>query len=83
MSEKNIGPVATRVKAEARRRKISQAELGQASGLTQAAISRRFTGEVEISVTEAEQFAQILNVSVAWLFGEAADPAPAPALQDA
>lgn len=85
MSEKNIGSVATRVRAEARRQKISQADLGSKAGLTQAAISRRFTGEVEITVTEAEIFAQTLNVSVSWLFGEAPDPDPAPAqaLQDA
>jgi transcriptional regulator with XRE-family HTH domain len=83
MSEKNIGAVATRVRAEARRQKISQADLGLATGLTQAAISRRFTGEVEITVGEAEIFASVLNVSVSWLFGEAAEPSPARALQGA
>lgn len=83
MSEKNIGPVATRVKAEARLQRISQAELGRAAGLTQVAISRRLTGDVAISVTEAELFARALNVSVSWLFGEAADPTPPAALQTA
>jgi transcriptional regulator with XRE-family HTH domain len=83
MSEKTIAPVAKRIRDEARRQKMWQTELGKKTGLTQAAISRRFTGDVEITVTEAEQFAQALNVSVAWLFGEATDPAPAPVLQDA
>ncbi|UVF61156.1 helix-turn-helix DNA binding domain protein [Arthrobacter phage Aoka] len=83
MSEKTTGQVADRVRREARRQKVRQAELAEAAGLTQQAISRRFTGEVEISVSEAEIFARLLNVSVAWLFGETADPAPVPALQDA
>lgn len=79
MSEKTPGPVAVKVRAEARRRKISQAALAGAANLSQQAISRRFAGEVDISVTEAEQFAQVLGVSVSWLFGETA----APVLQDA
>lgn len=79
MSEKTIGPVAKRVKAEAARQGIKQADLGRSVGLTQAAVSRRFIGEVDITVTEAELFANALGVSVAWLFGEAAEPA----LQDA
>lgn len=83
MPQKNAGQVATRIRDEARRQKIAQVDLGNAAGLTQAAVSRRFTGEVEVSVTEAELFARILNVSVAWLFGESEDPARDPALQDA
>lgn len=69
--------VAGRLKVEARNRKVSQAELGTAAGLTQAAVSRRLVGEVEITVTEAERFADALGVSVAWLFGETAEKAPA------
>jgi len=79
MSEKTLGPVAAKVKAEAIRQGIKQADLGRAAGMTQAGVSRRLTGDVDITVTEAERFAQILGVSVAWLFGEA----EAPALQDA
>jgi transcriptional regulator with XRE-family HTH domain len=62
--------VATRIREEAKRQGISQAALAGTIGLTQQAVSRRLSGGAPISVIEAEQFAQALNVSVSWLFGE-------------
>lgn len=76
MATTNDDTVATRVRVEAKRRGISQATLAEQAGMTQKAVSRRLTGQVEISVVEADLFARTLGVSVSWLFGETADPAP-------
>lgn len=69
------GAVATRIRDEAARQGIKQAELAEKIGLTQQAVSRRFIGGAPITVVEVEQFAEALNVSVAWLFGETETPA--------
>lgn len=68
MAENTRSAVATRIKEEAARRGVSQAELGRRAGLNQQAVSRRITGEVPINVHEAEVWADALGVSVAWLF---------------
>jgi len=71
MAENTRGAVAARIKEEAARKGVSQAELGHRAGLNQQAVSRRLTGDVPINVLEAEIWADALGVSVAWLFAEA------------
>lgn len=80
MSEKTTGQIAARIRSQARRQNITQAALAAALGLTQQAVSRRLSGEVEISIGEIEILARALNVSVSWLFGETAEEAPVPEL---
>lgn len=82
MKTKTRSAVATRIRDEAKRQGVGQAELAGKIGLTQQAVSRRFVGNAPISVVEVEQFAEALNVSVAWLFGETETPAR-PELVDA
>jgi transcriptional regulator with XRE-family HTH domain len=78
--KKTPAAVAQRIKAEAARQRIPQAVLAETIGVNQQNISRRLTGKGPITVVEAALFADLLGVSVAWLFGETEirEPAPAP-----
>lgn len=75
MTTQTRSAVAIRIREESKRQKITQSALAAAVGMTQQAVSRRLGGTAPITVVEAEQFAQALNVSVAWLFGETETPA--------
>jgi transcriptional regulator with XRE-family HTH domain len=76
MTKKPRSAVATRIREESKRQGIPQRELAEKVGLTQQAVSRRLGEQAApISVVEAELFAEALNVSVAWLFGETETPA--------
>lgn len=64
-------PLVANVKAEMARRGISQEEVSRALGLTQPQVSRRLAGRVEFSASEVPKLSELLDVSVASLFGEA------------
>lgn len=70
MAKKTLSAVATRIREEAKRQGLSQTALAGSCSMTQQAISRRLSGGAPITVTEAEQFAAALNVSISWLYGE-------------
>lgn len=70
MTQVPIVDVAANVRAEVARRRIRQADLADAMGLDQRAVSRRLLGHVEFSATELQKVAQILDVPVARLLGE-------------
>lgn len=51
-------------------RRATQQDAGDKLGLSQRAMSRRLTGEVEFSATELEKLASMLEVPVSSFFGE-------------
>lgn len=62
--------VAENVRAELARRRLTQEQAGAAIGLTQKAMSRRLTGEVEFSASELQKLAGLLEVPAGTLLGE-------------
>lgn len=59
--------VATQVRDEMRRQRISQAALAERLGWPQQRVSRRITGAVAFDLAELEVIAEILAVPVAQL----------------
>jgi transcriptional regulator with XRE-family HTH domain len=53
---------------------MTQAQLGEAIGLAQTAVSRRLSGEIAFDVTELHKIAEVLGVPVAELLGAPATP---------
>lgn len=62
--------IADRVRSALALRRFTQERAGEEIGLTQKAMSRRLTGEVEFSASELQRLAELLDVSVASLYGE-------------
>lgn len=62
--------IARNVRAELARRRLTQEQVGAEIGLTQKAMSRRLTGEVEFSGSELQKLAEVLGTPVATLYGE-------------
>jgi hypothetical protein len=56
--------LAATVRAEAARRKVSQVAIGDLTNHTQRAVSRRWTGEVDWSVTDLEKIAALFGMTV-------------------
>ena len=67
--------VATLVKTKLRALGISQDVVADRLKVSQQAVSRRITGEVEFSLSELNEIAEILGTTSSALL----DPAPAPA----
>lgn len=67
-----MSPTTTgdRVRSALALRRLTQEQAGEQIGLTQKAMSRRLTGEVQFSAAELEQLAQLLDVPVASFFGQ-------------
>lgn len=55
--------VATEVRAEMARRRITQSALADSLGRTQQYVSRRVSGEVAMDTTDIAEFAEHLRVS--------------------
>lgn len=64
--------IAENVRAVVARRRLRQVAIGERLGLNQQQVSRRLNGQVPISAAELQQLAQLLDVPVAELYGEAA-----------
>lgn len=62
--------IASAVRAEVARQRVSQQTIAAATGLTQSAVSRRMTGVIDFSATELRQIAELLEVPAATLLGE-------------
>jgi transcriptional regulator with XRE-family HTH domain len=62
--------IADRVRGALATRRLTQEQAGDAVGLSQKAMSRRLTGEVEFSVTELQKLAELAGVPVSTLYGE-------------
>jgi transcriptional regulator with XRE-family HTH domain len=62
--------VADTVRAELARRRVSQAQLSAALGVSQPAISRRLTGAVPFTVDELHAVAALLGLPAGSLLGE-------------
>jgi transcriptional regulator with XRE-family HTH domain len=62
--------VAQEIRAEMARRRISQIVLAKRLGAGQRAISRRLIGEVELTVGDVDQIAQILGIPFEQLLPE-------------
>lgn len=62
--------IVENVRAELARRRLTQEQVGVEIGLTQKAMSRRLTGEVEFSGSELQKLAEFLGTPVATLYGE-------------
>lgn len=60
------------VRAALARRRLSQSDLGQHLGLSQAAVSRRLLGEVPFDIAELAAVAAFLDVPLDALTGVAA-----------
>lgn len=59
--------VADEVRAAMARKRVSQTKLADILGISQAAVSRRLTGEVAFDVNELSVLAGALDVSLATL----------------
>jgi transcriptional regulator with XRE-family HTH domain len=64
--------IADRVRGALATRRLNQEQAGEAIGLSQKAMSRRLTGEVEFSATELQRIAELAGVPIASLYGEGA-----------
>lgn len=62
--------VALEVKAQMVRQEVNQQQLAESLGLSQAAVSRRLTGEVPFDVNELVAVAAALGITVADLMVE-------------
>jgi transcriptional regulator with XRE-family HTH domain len=67
--------VTSRVRHELRARRISQEELAAAIGISQQAVSRRLTGDVDFTLTELGIVAEQLGTSIADLTAEPGEKA--------
>lgn len=56
--------VAAEVRAEMARQRVSQQPIADALGMSRQALSRRLVGEIPFDVSELEQIANFLGVSV-------------------
>jgi transcriptional regulator with XRE-family HTH domain len=56
--------IVKEIRAEMARQGISQTRLGELTGRTQNTVSRRLTGQVQLSMGEIEEFAIALDVPV-------------------
>jgi predicted XRE-type DNA-binding protein len=64
--------VANTIRAELARRSLTQADLANALGVTQPAVSRRMTGQVPFDVEELAKAAALLGLPVSALIEDAA-----------
>lgn len=64
--------VASAVRAEVARRKISQSEIAGLLGISQASLSRRMTGLTPFDIDEVDKIAAHLELPVASLFEDSA-----------
>jgi transcriptional regulator with XRE-family HTH domain len=62
--------VAQEIRAEMARRRLSQTALAERLGTGQRSISRRLLGEVELTVGDVDQIAQILGMPIEQLLPE-------------
>lgn len=62
MSENITEEVATAIRVEMARKRISAAAVAEALGLSQAAVSRRLSGEVIIDVNELSAVARLVGL---------------------
>lgn len=69
----NASPVAEEARALIARKRIRQPVIAKALGLSQAAVSRRLTGDVDFYSGEVKTLAALLEVPVGVLYG---DPMP-------
>lgn len=63
--------IAANVRAEAARRQVTQAQLAERLELTQPGMSRRMLGRVPFSASELATVADVLEIPVANLIGQA------------
>lgn len=71
MSKSPVLDVAANVRAEVARRRIRQADIAGHLSIDQRAVSRRLLGHVEFSASELQKLAELLEVPVSALYGEA------------
>ncbi len=64
--------LAANIRAEMGRRKMSQADLAAAVGISQPGVSKRLNGTVPWTFPEVVSVAQVFNVPLAVLTGEVA-----------
>jgi transcriptional regulator with XRE-family HTH domain len=64
--------VANEVRAAMSRRRMSQMQLAEALGRSQAFVSRRLTGEIAFDINELATIAEALDVPITALLGDAA-----------
>ncbi len=69
MEETNV---AAEVRAAIARKQASKVELAEKLGMTPSALSRRVNGHIKFNADEVAMVADVLNVTVASLYGEAA-----------
>lgn len=71
MTESLPSQVATEVRAEMARKRMTQRELAEALGLPQPSISKRLLGKIPFDVAELEKAAEALGVPVSQFFATA------------
>jgi transcriptional regulator with XRE-family HTH domain len=59
--------IAATVRAEAARRNITQAQIGERLGFSQTFVSRRLLGRVEFSISELEALADMFDMPLSEL----------------
>lgn len=63
--------IASNVRAEMARRRITQTEIAKKAGIPQSGLSRRLVGSTPFTVNEIERIAEVLDIQVNELIGEA------------
>lgn len=77
MSETPTSRVADNVRAEMARRKVTQRDLAEGLGLSQASVSKRLMGAVPWDVNELAAVASLLGVELSVLVTTTAPAVPA------
>lgn len=72
MTQTLSGAVAANIRAELARQRVSQAQVAERLGLSQAAVSRRLSGQTPFEIDEVAEVASLLDVAPSHLLGVAA-----------
>lgn len=72
MTQTLSGAVAANIRAELARQRVSQAQVAERLGLSQAAVSRRLTGQTPFELDEVATVADLLAVAPSHLLAVAA-----------
>jgi len=72
MTQTLSGAVAANIRAELARQRVSQAQVAERLGLSQAAVSRRLTGQTPFELDEVAAVADLLAVAPSHLLAVAA-----------
>lgn len=66
--------VASEIRAEMARQRVTQRQLGEALGIHQTQVARRLRGDIAFNTVELEKTAEFLRVPITRLLGDGTGP---------